>query len=146
MIKKTLSKEQWIERGLELLDAHKVFIDSGVTKNLSIAYELWIELCAAKDRQRQVFLTTKEANSQRRLMDEYERPRCPEDDFEMMFRPVPENPEGVKVQLICTNPDHVGPGSVLNSPNDLNWWMQNLEKNKDESKKAPKKFTKSVET
>lgn len=59
-------------------------------------------------------------------MDKYERPKCPDCGFDMKFRPVPVNPEGIKCQLVCSNKDHTGKGSVLDSPNDITWWMSKL--------------------
>lgn len=54
-------------------------------------------------------------------MDKYERPKCPECESDMMFRNIPENPMGVKVQLVCSKCD-----LVLSDSNDLDWWMKNL--------------------
>jgi hypothetical protein len=43
----------------------------------------------------------------------------------MLYRPLAENEEGFKLQWVCSNPDC---DTVLNSENDIDWWMNKLRK------------------
>lgn len=124
---KRLSKEDFTERTKALLIARKVFVDSGVTNNISIAFEIYLELLS----QEAIPLTITSHDGERplKLMDDFKRPSCPDCGMDLMFRKVPENPEGIKTQLVCENSDC---DTVLDSENDLNWWMNNLER-KEES-------------
>ncbi len=118
---KELTKEDFEDRSLAVLRARNIFIDSSVTKNISIAFELYQKVCA--DREREIFVTTQiYRNHPRTVMDKYERPLC-ECGSMMMFRLVPPNDEGIKCQLVCSNEEC---DIVLNSDNDLDWWMSNL--------------------
>jgi len=123
---KELTEEEFQDRTQAILRAHQIFIDSGVTKNISIAFELYQKVCA--EREREIFLSTQVyGNKPRTPMDRYERPLC-ECGSNMAFRMVPPNDEGIKVQLVCTSEKC---DIVLNSDNDIQWWMANL-KVKDE--------------
>ena len=122
---KEISEEEFRDRAMALQRAEAIFIESGLTNNITKAFIAYQAIFA--ERERHIFLSTRvSGNRPRTMMDRYDRPRCPEDGFEMMFRIVPENKEGIKVQLVCTNTEHTGEGSVLNSENDLQWWMDNL--------------------
>jgi len=119
---KELTNEEFQDRTLAILRARRIFIDSGVTNNISLAFELYQAVCA--EREREIFVSTQQyGNRPRTSMDKYERPKCPDCGAEMQFRNVPQNDEGTKVQLVCTNPDC---DTVLNSEHDLTWWMANL--------------------
>jgi len=123
---KTITEEEFQDRTQAVLRAHQIFIDSGVTKNISIAFEIYQKVLA--EREREIFLSTQVyGNKPRSPLDRYERPLC-ECGSEMAFRMVPPNEEGIKVQLVCTNEKC---DIVLNSDNDINWWVSNL-KVKDE--------------
>jgi hypothetical protein len=120
---KKITEEEFRDRMGALARAGRIFPD---VLNVSERFRIYQEVFA--EREREIFVSTQVyGNKIFSPMDKYERPKCPEDGFDMQFRPVPENPEGVKVQLVCTNPEHIGEGSVLNSENDLQWWMNNLE-------------------
>ena len=122
---KELTQEEFIDRSQAVIRARHIFIDSGVTKNLTLAFELYQKVCA--EREREIFITSQQyRNRERTFMDRYERVKCPDDGFDMMFRMVPENKDGIKIQLVCSNPKHTGEGSVLNSEHDIAWWMANL--------------------
>jgi len=122
---KALTQEEFEDRTKAEMRARGIFIDSGVTNNITVAFELYQKILA--EREREIFLSTKVyGNRPRTYMDRYELPKCPDCGFEMQFRLVPENDEGIKCQLVCSNPDHTGEGSVLNSDNDIAWWQANL--------------------
>jgi len=119
---KTITEEEFQDRTRAVLRSRQIFIDSGITNNISIAFELYQKVCA--DRERDIFLSTMVQGSRSKtVLDKYNRPKCPDCDADMMFRQVPTNKEGIKVQLVCTTCD-----TVLNSENDLQWWMSNLER------------------
>lgn len=116
---KELSELEFQDRMMALQRAKQIFIESGLTANITLAFKVYQAIFA--ERERQIFMSTAFGNRPRTLMDKYERPKCPECDADMMFRDVPENPEGIKVQMVCTKCD-----TVLNDTNDLTWWMKEL--------------------
>jgi hypothetical protein len=116
-----LSEEEFYDRILALQRARKIFIETGLTNNITNAFRAYQSIFA--ERERQIFMSTRFGNRSRKVMDKYERPLCPECNREMMFRPVAENPEGIKVQLVCSNESC---SVVLNSEHELEWWMKEL--------------------
>jgi hypothetical protein len=111
---------------MALQRASKIFIESGLADNITKAFRAYQEIFA--EREREIFLSTQfYGNKPRTVMDKYDRPKC-ECGADMKFRIVPANDEGIKTQLVCSNPDC---DIVLNSENALDWWMENLRK-KDE--------------
>jgi len=119
---KELTKEQLYDRVMAVQRAKAIFIESGLTNNITKAFEAYQEIFA--EREREIFLSSQvHGNREKTVLDKYERIRCPDCDSDMMFRQVPTNPEGIKVQLVCSNGEC---DTVLNSENDLLWWMQNM--------------------
>lgn len=119
---KQLTEEEFNERTLAVLRANQIFIDSGVANNISIAFELYQKVCA--EREREIFISTQVGgNRARTIMDRYIRPSCPECGADMMFRNIPDNPEGIKTQLVCTTVDC---DTVLDSEMALDDWMKEL--------------------
>ncbi len=126
---KELTQEEFTDRTLAILRSQKIFIDSGVTNNITTAFILYQQVCA--EREREIFISTNRyGKTPRTFMDRYERVNCPDCNYDMQFRMVPDNPDGIKIQLVCSNELC---DTVLNSPNDITWWMKNL-RVKDESK------------
>ena len=120
---KELTEEEFNDRMGALTRAGRIFPD---VLNISDRFAIYQEVFA--EREREIFLSTQVyGNKPRTPMDRYERPLC-ECGSEMAFRMVPLNDEGIKVQLVCTNEKC---DIVLNSDNDIQWWMANL-KVKDE--------------
>jgi len=116
-----MTEEEFQDRTQAILRSNQIFIDSGVTKNISIAFEIYQKVLA--DREREIFLSTQfYGNKPRTPFDHYERPLC-ECGSEMQFRMVPPNDEDIKLQLVCINEKC---DIVLNSDNDINWWLSNL--------------------
>jgi hypothetical protein len=116
---KELTEEEFTDRMMALQRAKQIFIETNLTANITSAFQVYQNIFA--ERERQIFISTTFGNRPRTLMDKYERPKCPECEADMMFRLVPENPEGIKVQLVCTKCD-----TVLNDTNDLTWWQTKL--------------------
>jgi uncharacterized protein with PIN domain len=118
---KELTQEEFSDRMLAIQRAKKIFVETGLTNNITHAFEAYQEIFA--ERERQIFIATNMfSNRPRTVMDKYERPKCPECNEDMQFRIIPENDEGIKTQLVCTKCD-----TVLSSENDLQWWMENLQ-------------------
>ena len=116
-----LSQEEFEDRTLAIQRARSIFIESGLTKNITHAFEAYQAIFA--EREREIFITTQiYGNRPKTVMDKYDRPKC-ECGANMLFRTVMPNNEGIKCQLVCENPDC---DTVLNSDNDLDWWMANL--------------------
>lgn len=124
-----LTKEEFIDRTKAFMRARKIFINSGVTKNISIAFELYQQVLADRERDWQI-VTAKAGNRPRTIMDGYERPLCPKCGEEMRLRPVPDNDENVKTQLFCSNAKC---DTVLDSDKDIQWWFDNLQKKETEN-------------
>jgi len=119
---KELTQEEFDDRMAALARAGKIFPD---VLNISDRFRIYQEVFA--EREREIFLSTQVMGNRKKTeMDKYDRPKCPECGSDMMFRKVPENADGIKTQLVCSNPEHIGDGSVLNSENDLDWWMKEL--------------------
>lgn len=119
---KELTEEEFTDRIMAVQRAQKIFIESGLTNNITTAFQIYQTVFA--EREREIFLSTQfHGNRPRSAMDKYERPKCPECGADMMFRQVPENPEGIKVQLVCTKCD-----TVLSSEKSLEEWMTMLRK------------------
>jgi len=119
---KEISEEEFRDRAMALQRAEAIFITSGLTKNITTAFRAYQAIFA--EREREIFLSTQfYGNKPKTVMDKYDRPKCPECDADMMFRQVPENPDNIKVQLVCKNERC---DTVLNSENDLQWWQETL--------------------
>ena len=119
---KEISEEEFRNRAMALQRAEAIFITSGLTKNITTAFRAYQAIFA--EREREIFLSTQfYGNKPKTVMDKYDRPKCPECDADMMFRQVPENPDNIKVQLVCKNERC---DTVLNSENDLQWWQETL--------------------
>jgi len=120
---KELTEEEFNDRMGALTRAGRIFPD---VMNISDRFAIYQEVFA--EREREIFISTQVyGNKPRSPFDKYIRPVC-ECGSEMAFRMVPPNDEGIKVQLVCTNEKC---DIVLNSDNDISWWMANL-KVKDE--------------
>ena len=126
---KELTEQELIDRLLAIQRAEKIFIESGLTKNMTTAFKAYQAIFA--EREREIFLTPSQSKP-RSVMDKYERPKCPDCGYEMMFRVAMENDEGIKTQLVCSKKEC---DTVLNSENDLQWWMDNLKKKVDNGSK-----------
>jgi hypothetical protein len=119
---KELTEEEFQDRAGAIQRARHIFIESGLMNHLTRAFQAYQEIFA--EREREIFLDTQRyGNRPRTVMDKYERPKCPDCGSDMMFRLVPKNTEGIKVQLVCskTNCD-----TVLNSEMSLEDWMKEL--------------------
>jgi hypothetical protein len=117
---KKLTYSDFVDRAAAVQRARKIFIESGLTNNITTAFALYQVIFA--DREREIFIT---GDWRGTFMDRFERPLCPECGTGLRFRIMPENTEGIKTQLICPRADC---DTVLNSENDIPWWMRELKK------------------
>jgi hypothetical protein len=123
---KELSQEEFTDRIGALERAKRIFPD---VVNIPERFRLYQEVFA--EREREIFVTTQMyGNRPRTIMDRYDRPKCTECGADMAFRQVPENKEGIKVQLVCMNEKC---DTVLNSDNDIMWWMKQLKVKESET-------------
>jgi predicted RNA-binding Zn-ribbon protein involved in translation (DUF1610 family) len=122
---KKLTKDEFFDRAMAIQRARKIFIESGLTNNISIAFDAYQSIFA--ERERQIFMDSVVLGKRAETpMDKYERPKCPECGTDMMFRKV--DADGIATQLVCGNPKC---DTVLDSEYTLEQWMKMLEK-KDE--------------
>jgi hypothetical protein len=120
---KTLTEEEFKDRLSAIQRSRRIFVETGLTNNITTAFEVYQSILAERDRE--IFMNTiVNGNRNPALMDKFERPKCPECNFDLMFRVVPPNDEGVVTQLVCNNPSC---DVVLNSDKSLNEWMTILE-------------------
>jgi hypothetical protein len=116
-----LTQEEFNDRLRAVQDAMHIFREL-TDKNMTNAFIAYQEILAK--RTYPVALPVSEFGTRSRNPFDYlERPICPVCGSVMMFRAVPFNPEGVKSQIVCDNPDC---DTVLNSENDLQWWTTQL--------------------
>ena len=89
---KKLTREQFQERLNAICRARKIFIGSGITNNISVAFEIYQALLAEQER---ALTLTKELADGRigTLFDEYERPECPDCGTPMLLRAVLGEPD-----------------------------------------------------
>jgi len=128
--KLSLSDIDRIDQQAAVQRARTIFIQSGITNNISTAYEMYQELLAERDRELIMKAEWKINGNPRSIMDRYERPKCPECDADMLFRLIPANVEGVNTQLVCGNKEC---SVVLDSEMTIRDWMNVLEKKEEAS-------------
>lgn len=86
-----LKQREFQDRVEAVARARKIFIPH-ITKNISIAFQLYQEILAKQERK--LTLTTKEGGRRPRTwLDQYERPKCPKCGEELYLRIVKE-PKG----------------------------------------------------
>ena len=120
-----LTQEEFQDRLLAMNRAMHIFGEL-TSNHMTKAFQAYQEIFA--EREREIFMThLTRGSSKQNLQPErrFEPVPCPECSREMLYRPLLENPEGFKLQWICSNPDC---DTILNSENDINWWMDKLRK------------------
>jgi hypothetical protein len=123
-----LTREEFEDRIGAIQRASRIFIESGLTNNITTAFRIYQEVLS--DREREIELSTQaQGNRPRTHMDDYERPECPDCGADMLFRGVPKNANKIQTQLVCSNPEC---DLVLNSEKSIPEWEMELRK-KDEN-------------
>jgi len=120
---KKLTREEFQDRLNAICRARKIFIESGLTNNISVAFEIYQELLAEQERKVRI---TKELADGRigTMFDDYERVECPECGAVMMFRTV-SGDERFHSQLVCSNPEC---DAAFFSEKNLEQWRKELVK------------------
>ena len=114
---KELTEEEFQDRISALARAGRIFPD---VMNISERFKIYQEVFA--EREREIFLTTQiYGNKPKTIMDKYERIPCDVCGSDLMFRLIPENPDGIRTQLVCNKCS-----TVLDSKMSLEEWMKNL--------------------
>lgn len=125
---KRISFEEFRDRTETIARARKIFIPH-VTKNVSVAFELYQEVLAEQERVR--FLSTVTGGKiSMSWLDQYERPKCPECQEPLYLRVItivkgPGNWEGWKTCWEC-----IGSSCIYEeySRKSIGEWMRELKK------------------
>jgi len=103
---KDLTEEDFRDRTQAVLRAEKIFVGGRITKNLSVAFKIYQEVLA--ERERQLILNTIAWGRRGPTFVDfnYERPVCPDCKSKLYIRVIdipqgPANVFGWKTQLIC---------------------------------------------
>lgn len=119
-----LTREEFADRINAVARARAIFLKSGVVDTIDKAFALYQGVLA--EREREVWISSKvEGNRSPRIMDGFERPKCPECGTDLMFRTLPPNEEGFNTQLVCENPQC---DVVLNSEMTMEDWARELQR------------------
>ena len=124
-----LNQEEFQDRIQAVARARRIFIDSGLTKNITEAFTLYQEVLAEQEREI-IIDTLTGGNRPPALFDLYDRPECPECGADLMFRPTAPNEEGITVQLVCENPQC---DVVLDSMMSIDDWAKELQSGRKQS-------------
>lgn len=119
---KDLSRTDFMERMEAVANAQEIFIKSGVTNSIDLAWELYRDVLAVKDFQR-LINSNNGKNYNENPFDKYPRPKCPECGNDLYFRFVMENPQGIVSQLVCAGDQC---DTVLNSDMTKEQWLEAL--------------------
>ena len=123
VVLKKYSLEERNDRESAIKRSEKIFVKSGLTDNISIAFELYQDIFA--EREREIFVNTLAYGKPPNILDKYERPKCPECNTDMKLRILPANEEGINTQWVCSNQEC---DTVLDSKLTLEEWMGVLKK------------------
>ena len=124
-----LTPEEFQDRVEAVARARSIFINL-TGGNLTNAFILYQGVLAEKERE-VILSALTHGDRPPALFDKFVRPRCPECGAELMFRTVGENDEGVKVQLVCANPEC---DTVLNSEMSIEEWTKELQSGSEQTK------------
>lgn len=119
---KKLTKEEFEDRMMAFNEAEQIFVGSGITNNITVAFQIYQAILADKERAKHA-PPSEHGFIPGSPMNGYERPKCPECNSDMLFRMVPENEEGVKTQLVCKKADCP---VVLDSDKTIDQWKEIL--------------------
>jgi len=97
---KHLSYEEFKKRIEEVNKARKIFIKSGLTKNITKAFEIYQELLIAEEDQLSLTI-----DNEQLPFNNVERPTCSECDTELKIRTAPRTIDGnhYRTAWVCEN-------------------------------------------
>lgn len=136
---KKLTREEFVDRMQALADAKGIFIDSGITKNITIAFQFYQDLLAEKERPLQLDskkdqvsdVMAETPSSITISMDvELERPQCPDCGEFLHLRQATEDEEkeGFRSAWICKKCRYEG----LSDKSPMRWIRELPEKGAEE--------------
>jgi hypothetical protein len=134
-----LTQPEFQDRLLAIQRAMHIFGEL-TSNHMTKAFTAYQEIFA--EREREIFMTQASGGDPRQTMQQvrrYEIVPCPECTREMFYRPLEDNPEGFKLQWVCSNPDC---DTVLNSENDITWWMNKLRKRRPHGPRSQRTISK----
>lgn len=136
---KKLSREEFNDRMLALAKAKKIFIDSGMTNNITVAFDLYQDVLA--ERERPLQLDSREQAADQRpsfgppkiiipVDVELEKPTCPDCDEVLALREAmdDEKKEGYLSAWVCNKCGYEG----LSEKSVMRWIRELPEKGAEE--------------
>lgn len=127
---KELTFEEFRDRAEAIQRAIHIFIDSGLTDNITHAFAAYQDIFA--ERERDIFVNFQNyptSDMQAYITLRYKRIKCPDCQSDLMFRVV--DGSETKTQLICSNQKC---DTMYDSPEPLEWWMSQLKLKEPERK------------
>lgn len=99
-----MNEQEFQDRIVAVSRARKIFIKSGITNNISVAFELYQGVLAEQARELEL-RASEHGNRARSELDKYPRPICPLCGAGIMFKPMAsKGDDWVKTHLLCENP------------------------------------------
>lgn len=137
---KELTFPEFIDRTMAIQRAMHIFKDM-TGNNVTNAFIAYQEIFA--EREREIFISQASFGlDTKRIDNKYDIVRCPECEWQMLYRDLPVNDEGYKIQWVCTNSEC---DTVLNSENDITWWMEKLKNTEGSNVYRSKRTLKKLE-
>lgn len=91
---KTMNYEEFYKRTNEIAKAHKIF-GHLTDNNISLSFTIYQEILA--EEKMDVFISTSTGgNRSPSMVDEYERPKCPECDIDLRLKVFPLDADGTR--------------------------------------------------
>lgn len=131
---KQLTKDEFEARTAAMLEARNIFIDSGVTKSINIAFDIYLSILSGADH---VVVLNNMTDGGRRgsPLDEYDRLECPQCGAPMLlqiFKYEPDSP--VKSRMFCPSNKC---DTAYDSDRTLEQWKEVLKKKEPENEDGP---------
>ena len=134
-----LTQDEFNDRMIAIAEAKRIFVDSGITNNITLAFEMYQDILADKERPLQ--LDSKEQGADKApsfspptitlpLDIELEKPQCPDCGDPMTLREATEDEkkEGFRSAWICKKCRYEG----LSEKSTMRWIRELPEKGEEE--------------
>jgi hypothetical protein len=119
---KDMTREEFNERIAAVAEAQRIFIVSGITNSIDVAWEIYLDVLSEKEFEKRITSDAGKRFSDNPL-DQVTRPKCPVCSNDLYFRRVPPNHDGIKTQLVCASDTC---DTILNSDKTLDEWLEAL--------------------
>lgn len=116
---KNLTISEFNDRILSLQRARKIFVESGLTNNITVAFAVYQEIFATRERTL-ILNTVLHGKRSPTAFDSFRRPTCPKCGYDMRFRLAGNRKQGLEVQLLC---DNMQCDTVLSSNVSMDTWL-----------------------